>query len=65
MERQQEELQSLLVLAGAKGAGKALLRGLLDGHKNVFVSPFHELLRLLFPTAIGQSGLLKIVIFSN
>ena len=42
MERQQEEPQSLLVLAGAKGAGKALLRGLLDGHKNVFVEDVYK-----------------------
>ena len=36
-------MENFLLIAGSKGSGKGLIRGLLDGHPELFVSPFHEL----------------------
>lgn len=33
-----------LLIAGSKGSGKGLIRGVLDGHQHLFVSPYHELI---------------------
>lgn len=35
--------EKFLLIAGAKASGKSLIRGILDGHPDLFVSPFHEL----------------------
>ena len=51
--------QNILILAGAKGAGKALIRGMLDGHESVFVSPFHELLPFALSNHIRDFGELR------
>ena len=38
----------LLLIGGAKAAGKSIVRGTLDGHDQCLISPFHE----LFPEAL-------------
>ena len=35
-------MEKFLYLTGSKGSGKNLIRGLLDGHPQLFVSAFHE-----------------------
>ena len=35
-------MDKFLSISGAKGSGKSIIRGLLDGHPQLFVSPFHE-----------------------
>ena len=40
--------RKLILLGGAKGSGKSVLRATLDGHPGIFASPFHE----LFPEAL-------------
>jgi len=35
-------MSKFLLISGVKGSGKGLIRGLLDGHPDLFVSPFHE-----------------------
>ena len=35
-------MEKFLYIAGSKGSGKNLIRGLLDGHQQLFVSIFHE-----------------------
>lgn len=37
-------MNKFLLIAGSKGSGKGLIRGLLDGHEHLFVSPYHELI---------------------
>ena len=39
---------NLVLIAGAKASGKGLIRGVLDGHPELFVSPFHELIMQSF-----------------
>lgn len=41
-----------LLIAGAKASGKSIVRGILDGHPEVFASPFHELLTLGFDLSV-------------
>ena len=35
-------MSKFLLISGTKGSGKSLIRGLLDGHPQLLVSPFHE-----------------------
>lgn len=35
-------MEKFLYICGAKGSGKSLIRAILDGHPQLFVSPFHE-----------------------
>lgn len=37
-------MEKFLLIGGAKGSGKGLIRGLLDGHPKLFVSPYHEVI---------------------
>ena len=36
--------KNFLLIAGGKASGKGLIRGVLDGHQQLFVSPYHELI---------------------
>jgi hypothetical protein len=36
-------MERLLLIGGVKASGKAVIRGKLDGHSQIFVSPLHEL----------------------
>jgi len=46
-------MENFLLLAGNKGSGKGLIRGLLDGHPQLFVSPYHE---LIFQSFFGKGA---------
>ena len=35
-------MSKFLYISGSKGSGKSLIRGMLDSHHQLFVSPFHE-----------------------
>ena len=37
-------MENFLLIGGAKASGKSLIRGLLDGHPQLFVSIFHEVI---------------------
>jgi hypothetical protein len=37
-------MEKFLLIGGAKCSGKGLIRGLLDGHPQLFVSPYHEVI---------------------
>lgn len=39
---------TLLLIDGLPASGKSLIRGMLDGHERVFMSPYHDLLPLAF-----------------
>ena len=35
-------MSKFLYISGSKGSGKSLIRGMLDSHHQLYVSPFHE-----------------------
>ena len=37
-------MENFLLIGGSKASGKSLIRGMLDGHPELFVSPFHEII---------------------
>ena len=40
--------KNFILISGPKAAGKSIIRGIIDGHPDIFVSPFHELILQAF-----------------
>ena len=53
------KFSNLILIAGAKASGKGLIRGILDGHPELFVSPFHELILQSFSRDGYDQNVLK------